>query len=568
MARYYLFFLACIISFANLKAAAPTTQASAINFTDIGCNSFTINWTNGNGSNRIAVVYPGAITGPTNGTSYTANNAYSSGGALGGGKVVYKGTGSSVIVVGLAANTTYTVVVFEFNTGPINYLTTTTNSITITTETTCSQCPTMTGAVIDACNTNTTTTGACPSCGEGDSEVLLLNSGSYGFNTALSPPQMDYFSSGVDYIASVGSYVSNAGITATLNAMTGCSNSFIDAGTGTVPPYSTIMIVRSTFCSSGYDFSNICGSNAPIYVLYVQDAGNASGAAGTNFWKGAGDHAGDDCSSGNFANHNSTNPTNRYFEWDFTGISSGNGGASSASCDEFYMYNANSLLSCGGSADGAGISFSGTVGTTSATATTPNNYTSCNCTLPIVLPIDLIRFSAIEMDGEIEVKWTTAVEINNDYFEVEYSYDSETFTELKKVKAVGNSVQKKDYSCRYSNQDKSKKIYFRLKQVDFNGAFKYSNIITVDKPETSAINGYYNSDNEKITIKFKLDYPQSVSLSLVDLSGKIIYGAGDQFMNEGNQEILLSPQGMKGIYILQIQRGNNLPEHKKILISK
>jgi len=559
MARACLTFFIVILAHAFMHAAAPTIQASAITSDNVGCNSFTINWTNGNGADRICVVYPGAITAPTSGTTYAPNNKYSSGGVLGGGRVVYDGTSNSVTVVGLNANTTYTIVVFEYNAGH-TYLTTTTNSITITTETTCSQCPTMTGAVIDACNTNTSSSGACPSCGEGDSEVLFLNSGSYGFKTSLSPPQMDYFSSGQNYIASVTSYVSNAAITASLNAMAGCANSFVDAGNGTVPAYSTIMIVRNTFCPGGYNFSNLCGNNAPIYVLYVSDDGNPSGAAGTNFWKGQGDNAGDDCSSGNFSNHNSTNPTNRYFEWDFSGIKAGNGGtASSTSCDYFYEYNANSLVSCGGVADGAGIAFDGSVATTSATANNPTDYTSCTCTLPIVLPINLLEFKASRSDDQtISIHFTTSSEKDVKKYTLNKSADGFNFYTIDYHTAFNREENTSYFSYDKIDPSKSTLIYYQLTEEDMNGVAKNIGVCSFEtKPVKEII---VSSDEAGISIRMPV---AAKSIELLALDGKnITYVEG----NDNDLLFQINLEGVaKGFYLLRITDINGKVTSKKII---
>lgn len=110
-------------------ASEPTVQASAVNFSGIGTNGMTVNWTSGNGANRIVVMKAaGAVDGdPVDGTDYTANAAFGSGTQIGSGNyVVYAGSGSSVAVTGLAENTAYHVAVYEYNgSSPLkNYLTT------------------------------------------------------------------------------------------------------------------------------------------------------------------------------------------------------------------------------------------------------------------------------------------------------------------------------------------------------------------------------------------------------------------------------------------------------------
>ena len=507
-----LLFTVLVFNFFITNAAAPTVQASGITFPEVGCNAFEINWTKGNGANRIVAVYPGAITAPS--VAYTANQIYSSGAAIGGGKVVYNGTGTSVIVVGLAANTTYTVVVYEYNAGPA-YLTTTTNSVTVTTDATCTDCPLMTGAIINSCNVDNTTSGTCPGgCGEGDAEILFFTSGSYGFvlrnSTNGAPtnngsiPFMNYFSAGSNNIADAESFLTNAAMTTTLNGFAGCSSAFIDASTTGVPPWSTVMMVSNTFCPTNYTLTALCSSFSPIYVIYVDPS--------VSTWAGQNNNP---CSTGNFSNGAGAI---RYFNIDFSKISTYDGGASSASCNYFYSYNWSS------SNDGDGISFSGTTaGTTSATATPASaTKTTGACDLPVVLPVQLLNFTAVKsIEKNIDINWTTLSEANNDYFDVEYSLDAINFVSYTKVKGAGNSHSKKSYNCIFSESTGNYNIYFRLKQVDFNGNYKYTNAITINNTQLSKTDVvvYYNAENDKMISRFYLDYTKQVSISLYNIAG-------------------------------------------------
>jgi MBG domain (YGX type)/Ig-like domain CHU_C associated len=113
-------------------ASEPTTQATNVTFTSISSTGMTINWAVGNGTNHIVLVKSGSIvnTDPVDGSGYTANTVFGSGGSqIGstGNYVVYNGIGSSVPITGLTANTTYYVAVYEFNGsgGTQNYLTST-----------------------------------------------------------------------------------------------------------------------------------------------------------------------------------------------------------------------------------------------------------------------------------------------------------------------------------------------------------------------------------------------------------------------------------------------------------
>ncbi len=100
--------------------AEPTTAASALNFTGVTANGFTINWTNGNGAKRIVVVKPNtavATNAVADGSAYTANANFGGAGSTvdGTGKVVYSNNLNTVTVTGLAGGTTYHVAVFEYD---------------------------------------------------------------------------------------------------------------------------------------------------------------------------------------------------------------------------------------------------------------------------------------------------------------------------------------------------------------------------------------------------------------------------------------------------------------------
>ncbi len=109
----------------------PTTQASDITFTDIYSTQMSLNWSNGDGVNRV-VFAKAANTGtaePADRTTYTANPTFGSGTQIGtsGWYCVYEGSGTSETVSGLTATTDYIFQVFEYNgsSGNENYLTST-----------------------------------------------------------------------------------------------------------------------------------------------------------------------------------------------------------------------------------------------------------------------------------------------------------------------------------------------------------------------------------------------------------------------------------------------------------
>lgn len=113
----------------TVLAVQPTAQAASVSFTNITSTSFTVNWTPGNGANRIVLVRSGSAVNaaPADGTSYTPQTAFATGDETGTDNyAVYTGSGSSVTVTALSPATTYHVAVYEYNGsgGTENYFTT------------------------------------------------------------------------------------------------------------------------------------------------------------------------------------------------------------------------------------------------------------------------------------------------------------------------------------------------------------------------------------------------------------------------------------------------------------
>ena len=102
-----------------------------------------------------------------------------------------------------------------------------------------------------------------------------------------------------------------------------------------------------------------------------------------------------------------------------------------------------------------------------------------SCTGCNILPIELLNFNVIQNKDFNNIKWSCATEINNNYFILERSLDGINFYDLIKLNGAGNSVNTTNYS--YNDFTFEHTInYYRLKQVDFNGEFKYFNIVSID----------------------------------------------------------------------------------------
>jgi hypothetical protein len=199
---------------------------------------------------------------------------------------------------------------------------------------------------------------------------------------------------------------------------------------------------------------------------------------------------------------------------------------------------------------------------------------TCTAVGYIVLPVEIIGFGAYRIaDNAISVQWSTATETNNNYFMVEYSLDGLNFIPFKEIKGAGNSTSRKDYSCIFDVAIGSATPYFRLKQVDYNGNYKYSTIAVLGTAlgylkTIKQVNVYYSITQDKLIARFHLDAPSQINIQLYNIKGEEVYKSNTSF-NEGDNEILIdTDNNTAGIYFLVYQNGSLDPVHIKVMVTK
>ena len=104
---------------------------------------------------------------------------------------------------------------------------------------------------------------------------------------------------------------------------------------------------------------------------------------------------------------------------------------------------------------------------------------------PVSLPIELLYFNGVAHGRVNNLYWSTASENNNDYFNIEKSSDDEIWVDIDKQKGAGNSSTQLYYSFSDNNVEKIIN-YYRLKQTDYDGNFKYSDIISIDNRDNDS----------------------------------------------------------------------------------
>ena len=186
-----------------------------------------------------------------------------------------------------------------------------------------------------------------------------------------------------------------------------------------------------------------------------------------------------------------------------------------------------------------------------------------------ILPVELLNFIASCDNEKVKINWSTASEINNDYFKIEKSRDNNNWDYVTTVAGAGNSNSKIDYSI-YDEVPYNETLqgietsYYRIKQVDFNGDYKYYGPVATSCKEQFIFNAFVN-ENRNISINFGALNNQ-YSISLFDNNGKKLIDRNGNSTEELNNVILNTQSLSAGIYILLFKSDKEY-ETKKIVLN-
>jgi hypothetical protein len=184
------------------------------------------------------------------------------------------------------------------------------------------------------------------------------------------------------------------------------------------------------------------------------------------------------------------------------------------------------------------------------------------------LPVELISFAAnCEDNNTVSVNWTTASEHNSDYFIVEKSRDGLNWNILATKEAAGNSTQLINYSVA-DVADISGTVYYRLTQVDVDGASKVYDIVSTNcfAENELAMVAYPNPSNGQFSLKIVNAKGGKYDLAITDMQGKTIDQQSID-LETGTTVVKMNPLGLQpGVYMLQFIQNGNLLQQQKLLI--
>jgi hypothetical protein len=152
---------------------------------------------------------------------------------------------------------------------------------------------------------------------------------------------------------------------------------------------------------------------------------------------------------------------------------------------------------------------------------------------PAVLPVNLVSFDAIRKANAVMVEWATASEENNDYFQVERSANGIDFETAGRLEGKGRSTSYQFYEFEdetafdFANRTNpsNHKIYYRLRQVDYNGKFTFSDVRSVlfETEEALSFSVYPNPARGNAKINFSTAADSTIEIKITDSNGKTVF---------------------------------------------
>ncbi len=168
----------------------------------------------------------------------------------------------------------------------------------------------------------------------------------------------------------------------------------------------------------------------------------------------------------------------------------------------------------------------------------------------IPLPVELISFKGFNDEGHVLLTWQTAQEIDNDRFEIERRSEDGSYEVVGTLKGVGNSINVENYSFTDAIPFYGSNFY-RLKQVDFDGQFEFSDAIFVHVPDDGTLQVFPNPFSKTINIKLG-DQEELLGMLLYDVSGKVIVVTNNLDNELSEATLSIYDEIEEGIYFLKI----------------
>jgi hypothetical protein len=184
-------------------------------------------------------------------------------------------------------------------------------------------------------------------------------------------------------------------------------------------------------------------------------------------------------------------------------------------------------------------------------------------------PVEFTSFSAERVIDGVQLSWATASENNNNIFIVERN-SGKGYTEIGSVKGAGNSTEMRNYS--FTDKNTPNDLVYRIKQIDFDGDFVYSEEIAIanaSADEFSLLQNFPNPFNPVTTISYRLTESGFVSLKIFDTHGELVQTLVSENKERGEYKVEFPKSGANlssGVYYYELLSGGKRLINKMVLL--
>ena len=185
----------------------------------------------------------------------------------------------------------------------------------------------------------------------------------------------------------------------------------------------------------------------------------------------------------------------------------------------------------------------------------------------VQLPVEFIRVNVIKSDNKAELIWEVADEINVSHYEVERKIDGGSFYKIGKVDLKYHSASRQTYS--FTDNDfpqQGKAVYYRIKEMDVDGSFLYSVVVSLTVDSHLALAVIPNPAISEAIIRITSQAEEQSDYTLSDLSGRVLFN-GKIFLQKGVNELQFDKMGAlpRGHYVLKINTSKGVAHTKLVL---
>lgn len=185
------------------------------------------------------------------------------------------------------------------------------------------------------------------------------------------------------------------------------------------------------------------------------------------------------------------------------------------------------------------------------------------------LPVEWVSFEVEPNGTDALLRWSTAVETNSDYYQVERSQDGQLFTELGRINAAGTTTTLSSYQYldRAVGNLSGRVVLYRLRQVDMNGSVDFSRTVELElgeSPSHLTLSAFPNPVRDVLTLRMESEGP--VSVTIASAAGQIVFESALPAANS-LQEISVPVAGWSSGMYSVVVTGSNARRSQQIVVN-